>query len=186
MKSDAAILLTELRQDHRNMAVLLNLLQEEALRLEQHDRPDYELLLDIMHYMTVYSDVIHHPKEDLVYAGLRADQPNLADGLERVEDDHQELAELGSRLRADIESIIAGTAITRDRVLDDTKSYVHKLRQHMAWEEEDLFRRADARLDSLDIDASHLVATDPVFGAHREASFANLLHAIEHEAADAH
>jgi hemerythrin-like domain-containing protein len=167
MKSDAAILLTELRQDHRNMAVLLNLLQEEALRLEQHDRPDYE-------------------KEDLVYAGLRADQPNLADGLERVEDDHQELAELGSRLRADIESIIAGTAITRDRVLDDTKSYVHKLRQHMAWEEEDLFRRADARLDSLDIDASHLVATDPVFGAHREASFANLLHAIEHEAADAH
>jgi hemerythrin-like domain-containing protein len=71
MKSDAAILLTELRQDHRNMAVLLNLLQEEALRLEQHDRPDYELLLDIMRYMTVYSDAIHHPKEDLVYAGLR-------------------------------------------------------------------------------------------------------------------
>jgi hemerythrin-like domain-containing protein len=186
MKSDAAILLSELRQDHRNMAVLLNLLQEEIRRVEGDEQPDYELLLDIMRYMTVYSDAIHHPKEDLIYTGLRTDQPSLADGLERVVDDHEELAELGGQLRSDIESIVAGTAIPLHRVLDDTRSYVHRLRQHMAWEEEDLFRRADAKADVLDIDASHLIATDPVFGADREASFSNLLQVIEQEAETAH
>ena len=41
---------------------------------------------------------------------------------------------------------------------------------------------ADAQVDSLKIDTSHLVASDPVFGEQREASFANLLDTIQREA----
>ena len=28
-------------------------------------------MLDVMYYMTHYSDVVHHPKEDLVYAMVK-------------------------------------------------------------------------------------------------------------------
>jgi hypothetical protein len=54
MTQKAAELLTELRQDHRNMAILLDLLQQEIDRIDHPDEsPDFELLRDIMRYMTV-------------------------------------------------------------------------------------------------------------------------------------
>lgn len=164
------------------MAILLDMLQEEVDRVHDDASPDFELLEDIMRYMTVYSDAMHHPKEDLIYAGMRAIQPELIEGLEQVEVDHEEIADLGARLRSDVESVVAGTAVKRDQIMDDAKNYLDRLRRHMAWEEEDLFRRADAQGDSLKIDTSHLKASDPVFGSSREASFNNLLHAIEREA----
>ena len=183
MTHEAAELLAELRQDHRNMAILLDLLQQEIDRIEREDEsPDFELLHDIMRYMTVYSDAMHHPKEDLIYAGMIAKKPELAEGLEDVEVDHQDIADLGERLRDDVEAIVAGTTITRERVVGDAQEYVHRLRRHMAWEEEDLFPRADAQGDDLEIDTSHLDAADPVFGVVRETSFANLLQTIEREA----
>ena len=91
-------------------------------------------------------------------------------------------AVLGERLRDDVEAIVAGATITRERVVGDAQEYVHRLRRHMAWEEEDLFPRADAQGDDLEIDTSHLDAADPVFGVVRETSFANLLQTIEREA----
>ncbi len=182
MSMHASELLSELRLDHRNMAVLLNLLQDEVERMQQDDDADFELAHDIMRYMTVYSDAIHHPREDLVYAGLLAAQPQLAEGLEAVEEQHRELADLGSRLRGDIEAVLAGNAVTRERVTADTRNYLHRLRQHMAWEEEDLFRRIDDLADSLEIDDTHLKANDPVFGEHREAAFSGLYAAIQREA----
>ena len=164
------------------MAILLDLLQEEIERVHENESADFELLQDIMRYMTVYSDAMHHPKEDLIYAGLRAEQPALAAGLEIVEDDHRQIAELSEQLRDDIEAIVSGTAVTRERIIADAKDYLRRLRRHMAWEEDELFRRADELADSLTIDVSHLTASDPVFGAKREASFANLLQTIQREA----
>jgi hemerythrin-like domain-containing protein len=167
--------------DHRNMSILLDMLQEEADRLEHNEDIDFELTHDIMRYMTVYSDAIHHPREDLVYAGLLAAEPKLAEGLEVVEEQHQELAELGGQLRADIAAVLSGTAITRARIVADTRSYVHRLRQHMAWEEEDMFRRVDAKAETIEIDDTHLKASDPVFGKKREAEFTGLYEAIRRE-----
>jgi hemerythrin-like domain-containing protein len=180
MTYKAAELLAELRQDHRNMAVLLDLLQQEIDRIDSPDQsPDFELLHDIMRYMTVYPDTMHHPKEDLIYAGMQATQPGLAEGLEQVEVDHQNIAELGERLCGDIEAIVAGTVVAPERVIDDTQKYVHRLREHMSWEETDLFRRADEMGDDLEIETSHLDATDPVFGAQRDETFGSLSQTIE-------
>ena len=67
---NAAKVLAELREDHKNMALMLNLLERESNRIYEGEEPDYELLQDIMHYMTVYPDAVHHPKEDRLYAEL--------------------------------------------------------------------------------------------------------------------
>ena len=182
MTNDAAALLAELRQDHRNMAILLGLLHNETDKIDREEVPDFELLHDIIRYMTVYSDAMHHPKEDLIYDGMRQVQPELVEGLEQVEEDHKEIAALGEALRDDIEAIVAGTEVTRERVVHDARDYMRRLNKHMAWEEEDLFRRADAEIDHLTIDTSHLKATDPIFGEVREASFAKVLQTIQREA----
>lgn len=182
MTNAAAELLAGLRQDHRNMAKLLRLLRDETELIGDDKQSDFALLRDVMRYMIVYSDAMHHPKEDLIYAGLRALQPSLAEGLEQVEAEHEEIAKLGERLQDDIEAVIAGTEIEAARVVGDAQAYMHRLNQHMAWEEEDLFRRADTEIDRIAIDTSHLSAIDPVFGEKHEVSFTDLRHTVEHDA----
>jgi hemerythrin-like domain-containing protein len=170
--------LEELREDHRNMAVLLNLLETECESAMVDETPDFELLQDIMQYMIVYSDAVHHPKEDLVYDVLRNRGAEYAEGLEGVGPDHRDIAVLGTTLRDDIQAIISGAAVTREQLITDLRSYVDRLRKHMSWEEEDLFDRADtvaAEDEEAGIDAAVFRDDDPLFGATRKTSFLNLL-----------
>ena len=101
-------ILAELREDHRNMARLLDLVEQELRKVERGGTPDLELLHDIMQYMIIYSDAIHHPREDLVYAEMRSSDIELASGLERVEGDHETIAELSLALRNDIAAMTSG------------------------------------------------------------------------------
>jgi len=177
-----ADLLDDLCADHRNMSAMLDLLGQQIEHLRDGERPDYELVHDIMRYMTVYSDAVHHPKEDLLYGAIKSESPEMANGLERVEPEHQELAKLGEALRNDIEAVASGAAVTRERLVEDTSNYVTMLRKHMAWEEEDLFRRARELLNSekeMFVEISNFDTLDPVFGPERAHSFANLLQNIK-------
>lgn len=176
-----ADLLGDLHEDHRNMSIMLDLLSQQIDHIRDGERPDYELIHDIMRYMTVYSDAVHHPKEDLLYATMRAEDPELAAGLDRVTPEHEDLAALGETLRNDVEAVASGAAITRERLVEDTTEYVNTLRQHIAWEEEDLFRRAEEMIrgeEDMFIDISNFDRLDPVFGPEREHSFENLLRNI--------
>jgi hemerythrin-like domain-containing protein len=177
-----ADILDDLREDHRNMAILLNLLERETERIRKGEKPDFELIHDIMRYMTVYSDAVHHPKEDLLYAAIKTERPSFAAELERVGPEHRELAGLGERLRNDIEAVVSGATVSRKRLIADTEEYVRKLLHHMAWEEGDLFRRASELINdekAMFVDVSDFDTLDPVFGPEREHSFANLLQNIK-------
>jgi hemerythrin-like domain-containing protein len=55
------------RAEHLNFAKLLDILEEQLQRFHTGDEPNYELMLDIMFYMTHYSDLLHHPREDLAF-----------------------------------------------------------------------------------------------------------------------
>jgi hemerythrin-like domain-containing protein len=131
-----------------------------------------------MQYMTVYSDAVHHPKEDLVYNLLRDHDSALVTGLDHVETEHQKIAELGSTLRNDIDAIISGTAVTRDKLHSDLQHFLTELRRHIAWEEDDLFPKADslaASNEAATLDTGLFPDEDPLFGATTATSFLNLL-----------
>ncbi len=182
MEADIADLMSELREDHRNMAIVLDLLDTVIEHIRNEDDTDLELLGEIMHYMTVYPDAVHHPKEDLVYEQLQHNRPDLAEGLDDVPDDHADIAELGIRLRNDIDSIESGTAVRRQQLIDDATGYVQRLRNHMQWEESDLFKRVDRMIESKKhpIDVSHLEeVADPIFGQSATAGFHRLMESLE-------
>ena len=117
MANDVARILGELRRDHKNMARLLNLLEREANRMYEGDNPDFELMHDVMHYMTIYPDAVHHPKEDRIYAELKTFRPDLSAGFARISLDHRQIAEQGMKLRDEIASIDAGVAMKRNAVV---------------------------------------------------------------------
>lgn len=178
MDTDARELMTELRSDHRNMAVVLDLLDTIVAQMDAGKDPDFELFDEIMRYMTVYPDAVHHPKEDVVYEELRVRRPDLAEDLANVPDEHREIAALGTLLRDEIEAVNAGAAVRRKKMIDDTSAYIERLRAHMQWEEDDLFSRIDLMLEAepyrVDVtEYEHI--KDPVFELEIEAGFRRLL-----------
>ncbi len=182
MDSNASTIIAELRTDHKNMALMLNLLERESNLIYDGKEPDYELLQDIMHYMTVYPDAVHHPKEDRLYAELKAVRSDLSIGFERITMDHRHIAKLSVTLRMNIESINLGNPVRRNAIVADALRYVNTLRGHMQWEELDLFRRVDEMIrlghDVLDT-ANFVHGSDPVFGSEVEENFGRLVKSVE-------
>ena len=178
MDTDARELMAELREDHRNMSIVLNLLAELVTVMEADEDPDFELFDEIMRYMTIYPDAVHHPKEDVVYEQLRERRPDLSEDLSHVPDEHLEIARRGCLLRDEVEAVSAGAAVRREKMIKDTSSYVECLRNHMKWEEEDLFSRIDLMLEaepySVDI-SEYQHIKDPVFELEIEAGFRRLI-----------
>ena len=61
----------DLHQDHRTIHELLGLLARELDAVSDVIGGDFELMRDIMVYMTRYPDHTHHPKEDLMFERMR-------------------------------------------------------------------------------------------------------------------
>ncbi|HNP62283.1 MAG TPA: hemerythrin domain-containing protein [Woeseiaceae bacterium] len=181
MPIKVAPILAELRQDHRNMARLLSLLEQQSEAIFDEETSDLERMVDIMHYLTVYSDAVHHPKEDRLYAELRAARPDLSQGMGRVCDEHHTLSLQSAQLRDKLVEANSGNFVRRKEIVADALRYVGSLREHMRWEESDLFRRLDVMVAEGhdEIESSTLVDhRDPLFGATIEARFKALFDAI--------
>ena len=171
-------MLSGLREDHRNMSIMLDLLEGEADSIRNGQAPDCDLLHAVMQYMTTYSDAVHHANENAMYRAMIARSPGLAQDLEQVGDDHRSIEMHGASLLARIDALAAGGNIDRNELADDATAYVRDLRAHMAWEETDLFVRADALArgeGSMAPEQFKLDRPDPLFGPKREHSFAELL-----------
>ena len=165
MRIKLARILEELREDHRNLAQLLDLLEAECKDLPNDGEPDFELLRDIMQYTHTVRFVVD--PRSVVNPGDVAVSLMGADAAKRA-----------SPYSSDIEAIISGAAVTRQHLLDDLVNYVGHLRRHIEWEEADLFPRADSLArdnETATVDVSMYMDDDPVFGATTAKSFSNLL-----------
>ncbi len=182
MTNDVEQLMSGLRGDHRNMVMLLDLLDAEIYRLAASGEPDYGLVRDIMLYMTEYPDVVHHPKEDIVYRHLKSLRPEIQSNLERVETDHQYIGETGLKLRNDIEAISMGAKLNRDELIEKLGHYMERHREHMYWEEIELFLLADELQhygDWSEVIFENNEISDPLFGSRVERKYGTLLAGIQ-------
>jgi len=182
MKQDVETLLTSLRADHRNLAMLLDLLQKETERLEACEELDFELAREVMEYMTSYPDAVHHPREDLLYQHILSARPDADENLQRVETDHEAIAVSGVKLRDDIDSIAAGAFIKRDVIIAELRGYREMLLTHMYWEERELFALAeelqsDQEWSSIDLGGDD--DRDPLFGSRVDRKFRRLMAGIQ-------
>jgi len=182
MTNDVEQLMSGLRGDHRNMVMLLDLLGAEINRLASSGQPDYDLVRDIMLYVTEYPDVVHHPKEDIVYRHLKSLRPEIHTDLERVETDHQYIKVSGLKLRSGIEAISIGANLSRDGLIEMLYHYMDQHRDHMYWEEINLFSLADELQhygDWSEVVLKNNEISDPLFGSRVERKYRRLLAKIQ-------
>jgi hemerythrin-like domain-containing protein len=171
--------------DHVNFAKLVELLDHQLALFHAGDTPEYELMLDIMYYMTHYCDVVHHPKEDLFFVEIKARDKSIARKDDALIEQHASLKELGEKLAYDLDDIANGSISLRDQVEADAHRYVTDLRNHMRAEETEILPLAARLLHDKDwaaIDAAIKDVPDPLFGSGAEARYAALRRQIARQA----
>lgn len=170
-------ILQGLHEDHINISKIAALVAAELAKLEDGAHPDYDLLENIMSYVTSYPDSYHHPTEDIVFAQLRSVAPEAGEDADALLAEHEELTANGRQFLRTIRAIEEEAVVTRAEFLAQGRKYLELLTAHMNKEEAGLFRLAAERLDASDwetISASVEAMEDPLFGATVNADYRRL------------
>jgi len=175
----------DLKKDHENVAHMLDLLDRELDALRDTDRQaDFDLMHDIMVYMTQYPDDTHHPKEDLMFERMRPRAADVTRMIEDLEREHEALATKGTAFRDTLRKVVDGALVERGDLESAGRDYAEFLRYHMQKEDEHVFPVAERVLEPADWDAiaeAFAARRDPVFGPVAEAVFQSLREHIERE-----
>jgi len=170
--------------EHVNFAALLDLLEVQLDRFHRGEAPDYELMLDVMFYMTHYPDVLHHPKEDLAFARIGERDALARQTVEQLSAQHSTLKREGNALVIALDDIVNGSITSREHVEAPGRAYVAAFRRHMSIEETEILPIAAKLLDLDDwaaIESAILQLEDPVFGKAGDERYAALRRHIARE-----
>ncbi|MDX1431503.1 MAG: hemerythrin domain-containing protein [Gammaproteobacteria bacterium] len=177
-------IMDQLKADHANVAELLDILEEQLDIVEREGDADFDLMHDVMLYMTRYPDWHHHPMEDLVFERMRARDAESVDVVDRLTREHMALKDKGAILLDLLASVVDGALVERDELSARGRDYALFLRKHMELEDSEAFPRAEAALRSEDwngVASAMQHRDDPVFGAVLDEEFRSLFDYIERE-----
>jgi hemerythrin-like domain-containing protein len=171
--------------EHVNFAAVLVLLEDHLDLFHQGKNPDYEMMLDIMFYMTHYPDVLHHPREDLAFARILELDINSRPIVDDLTEQHARLKAFGEALVRSLENVVNGSITSRDSVEVPGRAYIAEFRNHMLKEETAILPLASKLLSEADwaaIGAAVRHIDDPLFGPKGEERYASLREQITREA----
>ena len=171
--------------EHVNFAKLLKLLEAELDLFHKGDSPNYELMLDIMFYMTHYPDVLHHPREDLAFAKIKRAEKSAGPTVDKLAAQHAQLRKIGEELVEGLSEIVNGSISSRESVETPGRAYVASFRDHMHTEEKEILPLAAKLLrdrDWSEIKAAVQHIDDPLFGKAAEKRYAAIHQQIARQA----
>jgi hemerythrin-like domain-containing protein len=153
--------------EHAYFSRLLRLLQREVDAFHAGERPNYELMLDIISYLRDFTDRFHHPREDVAFARMAKRNPGLELYLARLRQEHSVIAHAGETLRGLLTAILDDAVVERAEVEMAAAMYLVYYGNHIAKEEEDIVWQAARLLSEEDWDAVRAAVPpqrDPLFG----------------------
>ena len=172
-------------EEHVYFRRLLDLLRREVEVFHTDERPNYELMLDIISYLRDYSDRFHHTREDVAFDRLVQRFPDVELPLARLRQEHRVIAHAGDILRKYLETVLDGTLVPVVDIEVAAATYLIYYGNHIAKEEEDVLPRAAQALTQDDWEAVRVAVPtrhDPLFGEHPEEGYRELRRKISREA----
>ena len=168
------MIIERLSQEHRNIEMLLAVLERELEIFDRGDRPDYEVIRAIISYFELYPEVYHHPQEDLVFAKLKIRDPAAAAKVGNLALEHQKGAERLRRVAQAVDSVLADREILRQNVDNIVRDFIEHERRHIMMEDRDFFPAALKALkpqDWTEIASAVTGHKDPLFSDVTEERF---------------
>ena len=167
----------KLQREHRDLARLMAVLDRQVMVLRDGGPPDHGVLRAVLRYLNNYPDLLHHPKEDLVYRRLLRRDPDATALVRDILREHATLEALTADFADLIDRHEQGAAAPGavERMARDLAALY---RHHIAVEEAELFPRALVKLrdsDWAEIDAAISAVADPLFDGAATVQY-HLLH----------
>jgi len=169
--------LDRLRQEHRDIAGLLDILEAELADFDAAASPDFDIISAIADYFSGYPEACHHPKEDRLYEALLVHRPDCAALVGDVVAEHRSLGNLVKQFADAVGNVMRDAEVSRVAFDHVVRQFIDAQRRHIDKEESGLFPLAANTLTEADwaaIDAQIADADDPLFGKMPEARFAGL------------
>ncbi|MGQ4877555.1 hemerythrin domain-containing protein [Billgrantia sp. LNSP4103-1] len=145
-------MLTQLRQDHANMARMLHVLQLKQKALAAGERPNFQLVREVVDYILDYMEGFTVPLERVCTERLKALAPGCSELTERLASDYQALRQRLMRLSNDIDMILMDAVVPMDRFAEDLKAYLAAHRAYLRDERELLFPLIREHFDDADFE----------------------------------
>jgi hemerythrin-like domain-containing protein len=169
--------------EHVNFARLLDLLETQVAAFHRGERPNYELMGDIVYYLRSFTDRFHHPREDIAFARLAERDPDMQLMVNRLLQEHRVIATAGDELFNRLNEVAGDVMTPRATIEAAAATYLVYYRHHIAVEERDIMPRAAQLLTHEDWAAMAFpVSPDPLFGNDIQERFRELRRQIALEA----
>ena len=169
-----AEVIRRLREEHRNITRLLDVLEHELGTFDATKQPDYDVLVSIANYFTGFPDRCHHPKEDLIFQRLREIDPAAAASIGNLESEHEKIATLALHFREAVHNVLREAEIPRSAFDAVVRHFIRDQRDHLQMEEERFFPLALTALtaeDWAEIDEKVSSEDDPLFSKEAAQEF---------------
>ncbi len=176
-----AQILTSIHEDHSHYFSLLTIIRIEIEKLENAQDPDFICLYDIMNYLTNYPDVYHHPLEEVIFSCLVKKQPDIAEKMDRLTNEHSDLARLGLTLKENLSHINSGSIVSKNAIVDSANDYSLLLSSHINTEESlvlPLVQKTFGDSDWSWVEKQLKDIEDPLFGEAVQEQFTDLYNRI--------
>lgn len=171
-----------LRSEHRTMSHLLTMLERQIELFEETQHPDYDLIKEIIDYFLTYPDLCHHPKEDLILSRLRKRDPEAADRVGALDEEHDDLSDQLRDFSHAVVNILLDLEVPRDTFVKLARDFIDRERKHMANEERVFFPAALEGLtdeDWSEIDSAMDRFKDPLAGGDAGIRFGEIRRYLE-------
>lgn len=132
-------LMEKLQRDHRNLEKILDLLALQLDHFLAGRESDFDLKIELLEYMEAYADQAHHPLENIMFTAAKPLVGERAELMDRLMQQHQELAHLTRTFRNSLENIYQGGVMPRDELEVQGREFIALQRQHIDLEEQDAF-----------------------------------------------
>ncbi len=174
-------LVQQLETDHRNFARILKFMESQIDKIENEEEVNFAVISEAMKYVTDYQDVVHHPKEDVLFDLLAERDASKKKIIDKLESEHKQLALDGLQLQALFEAIIQDEPVARESIINQGRKYIADIFSHMRLEETEILPTAAGSLSKSDwqkIEYATDWKGDPVFGDEVEEDYQQLRDSI--------
>lgn len=170
------------RADHANFSKLLDVFERELQVFDQGERPDYELMLDILTYLQHFPKRTHHPREDAAFEILTRYDKSLEPIVTRFLQEHRVIAAAGDTLLELLEEILEDAFVERAQVESAAATFLVYYRHHISGEDDIIIPIAAKLLQPDDwktVREAISSEPDPLFGSAVDKRYKELRERIE-------
>jgi hemerythrin-like domain-containing protein len=128
-----------LRQEHRNIEKLLDVIERELSVFDRGERPDYEVIGAVIDFFEKYPDSCHHPKEDIIYEKFKTRAPKRTASIADLRAEHREGALRLRRVAQAIDNVLKDQDLLRESVDQIVRDFIDGERKHIALEDQQVF-----------------------------------------------